>query len=72
MQKGSKALRVGIAGFGAIGRSVAAKLEAGIPGLALAAIAVRDVAAARTRVKLASPCVFTDMAGLELRCDVVV
>ena len=72
MQTGSKALRVGIAGFGAIGRSVAEKLDAGVPGLALAAIAVRDVAAARVSMKLASPCVFTDIAGLEPHCDVVI
>ena len=34
--------RVGIAGFGAIGQSVAQSLNAGLPGLSLAAVAVRD------------------------------
>ena len=72
MSSGSKVLRIGIAGMGAIGRRVAEKLDAGIPGLVLSAIAVRDAAAARSRVKLASPCVFTDIAGLEPHCDVVV
>jgi aspartate dehydrogenase len=66
------ALRIGIAGMGAVGKSLALKLDAGIPGLELAAIAVRDVAAARARVDLKSPCVFTDIAGLEALCDVVV
>ncbi|MBL8385420.1 MAG: aspartate dehydrogenase [Burkholderiales bacterium] len=65
-------LRVGIAGLGAIGRSVAGKLDAGMPGLALAAVAVRDPAAARSRAQFRSPCVFTDIAGLEPQCDVVV
>ena len=65
-------LRVGIAGLGAIGKSLAQKLDAGIPGMRLTAIAVRDVAAARGRVSLQSPCVFTDLAGLEPHCDLVV
>jgi aspartate dehydrogenase len=72
MQSGHQPVRVGIAGLGAVGKSVAEKLDAGIPGLKLAAIAVRDVATARGRIKLASPCEFTDIAGLEPLCDVVV
>ncbi len=40
-------LNVGIAGYGAIGRAVGARLLAGIPGLRLAAIGVRDPAATR-------------------------
>jgi aspartate dehydrogenase len=40
-------LRVGIAGYGAIGQSLAASLQAGIEGLALAAIASRDAARVR-------------------------
>ena len=66
MQSVEPGLRVGIAGLGAIGKSLALKLDAGIPGMRLTAIAVRDVAAARGRVSLQSPCVFTDLAGLEL------
>lgn len=38
-------LRVAIAGFGTIGRAVAARLQAGLPGLVLAAVGVRDPAA---------------------------
>jgi aspartate dehydrogenase len=72
MQAGAKPLQIGIAGLGAVGKSVAEKLDAGIPGLKLAAIAVRDVEAARGRIRLAAPCVFTNIAGLEPLCDVVV
>ena len=42
-------LRVGIGGFGTIGRQVAAAIDAGIEGLALAAVSARDEARARTR-----------------------
>ncbi|MEX0958882.1 MAG: aspartate dehydrogenase [Burkholderiales bacterium] len=34
--------RVAVAGLGAIGRTVAAKLDAGLPGMSLSAVAVRD------------------------------
>jgi len=40
-------LLVGIAGLGAVGLEVAKRLIAGVPGLSLAAVAVRDVAKAR-------------------------
>ena len=72
MQTVKPTLRIGIAGLGTIGRSVAEKLDSGIPGLKLAAVAVRDVVAARQRVNLKGPCAFTDIAGLEPLCDVVV
>ena len=72
MQARRSNIRVGIAGLGAVGKSIAARLDAGIPGLTLAAIAARDVAAARGRITLKSPCVFTDIAGLEPLCDIVV
>ena len=42
----SSPLRVGIGGLGAIGLAVARKLDAGIPGLALAAVSARDTAKA--------------------------
>jgi aspartate dehydrogenase len=45
------ALRVGLAGLGAVGRGVARKLEGGIPGLTLAAVAVRDVDRARRNLQ---------------------
>ena len=40
-------LRVGLAGLGAVGLEVARRLIAGVPGLTLAAVAVRDEAKAR-------------------------
>ena len=45
-------IRVGIGGLGAIGWQVAQALDAGIPGLALAAVSARDVA--RAEAKLAA------------------
>jgi aspartate dehydrogenase len=42
-----RVLKVAIAGFGAIGKTVARKLDQGIPGLRLAAVAARDLAKAR-------------------------
>ncbi len=72
MSVNQKIVRVGIAGLGAIGKSVAHKLDTGIPGLRLSAIAVRDPQSAAARITLQSPCVFTDIAGLEPHCDVVV
>ena len=38
----NRELRIGIAGLGAIGSEVARRIDAGIPGLTLAAVAVRD------------------------------
>jgi len=40
-------LKVGLAGLGAVGLEVARRIEAGIPGLALAAVSVRDKEKAR-------------------------
>ncbi|HWP87113.1 MAG TPA: Gfo/Idh/MocA family oxidoreductase, partial [Burkholderiales bacterium] len=37
-----KTLRVGVAGLGSVGLEVAKRLIAGVPGLTLAAVAVRD------------------------------
>jgi aspartate dehydrogenase len=65
-------LRVGIAGLGAVGRQLATVLDAGIPGLTLAAIAVRDEAKARASVTLTGSPVFTDIASLASHCDIVV
>jgi len=66
-------LSVGIAGLGAIGGVVAEALAAGIPGLALAAIAVRDrskadswLAPRRIVAEIVS------LAALAERCDIVV
>src|SRR4051794_27495598 len=41
-------IRVAIAGLGSIGRTLARRLSAPIPGLALAAVATRDQGKART------------------------
>ncbi|ARP82977.1 aspartate dehydrogenase [Bordetella genomosp. 8] len=66
-------IRVGIAGFGAIGQSVARSLDAGaVPGLSLAAVAVRDPRRhAAFEWKGQAP-LFTTLDGLEPLCDVVV
>ncbi len=66
-------LTVGIAGMGAIGRGVAAKLAAGIPGLRLAAIAVRDEARGRQLLgALGSDAAILELAELARRCDIIV
>lgn len=64
---------VGIAGLGAIGAEVARKLAAGLPGLRLEAVAVRD--AAKAEAWLAVNRIEADivtLAALPPRCDVVV
>jgi len=67
--------RVAIAGLGAIGRVVARRLADGIPGLALACAAARDVAKAKTWLddaKIACPLVeladFPRYADLAVEC----
>jgi aspartate dehydrogenase len=42
-----EAIKIGLAGLGAVGLEVARRIEAGIPGLALAAVSVRDAEKAR-------------------------
>jgi len=64
--------RVGIAGFGAIGQAVARALDAGVPGLTLAAVAVRNPRRPPAVTwQNAAPewTTLSDLAGL---CDVVV
>jgi aspartate dehydrogenase len=66
-------LRVGLAGLGAVGLAVAHRLEAGIPGLVLAAVAVRDAEKAKRHL----PCVaetvpVLSLADLAETCDVIV
>lgn len=72
MPTSSPTLRVGIAGFGAIGQSIAAKLDAGVPGLQLVALGVRDVEKARNAYTFAQPVTYTDIDHLVEHCDVVV
>lgn len=64
-------LRVGLAGVGAVGTTVARKLLEGIDGLTLAAISVRDEAKARAALPgYDGPVLSVDEIGPE--CDVVV
>ncbi|WP_158745974.1 aspartate dehydrogenase [Acidisphaera sp. L21] len=63
-------LRIAIAGFGAIGRTVAARLLAGIPGLQLTAVGVRGVA--KARATLPSDVEVTDVASLAQHADIIV
>jgi aspartate dehydrogenase len=67
------ALKVGIAGLGAVGLNVARRLDAGIPGLVLAAVAVRDPDKARRNLPGAGeriPLVAAE--SLADSCDVVI
>jgi len=64
---------IGIAGLGAVGRTIAAALAAGIPGLAFTAVTARDrgkAAAWLAAHQSAVPVV--PLAELPARCDVVV
>jgi aspartate dehydrogenase len=66
-------LRVGIGGFGAIGRKVAAALDAGIPGLVLTAVSARRVPqaeAAMAGFRTTAPVVALD--ELAAQADVVI
>ena len=71
--RADKPLTVGLGGLGAIGFPVARRLAAGIPGLALAAVAARDTARAAQRLAeagIAAPVV--PLAELATRADIVV
>ena len=65
--------RVAIAGFGAIGKVIAQRLDQGIEGLTLAAIAARDVARAQAAMAgFVRPVPVVPLAGLWEHADVVV
>jgi len=65
--------RVAIAGFGAIGKVVAAALDRGIAGLALAAVSARDVArAAEAQAGFAHPVPVLPLARLGEEADIVI
>ncbi|MFY9693646.1 MAG: aspartate dehydrogenase [Xanthobacteraceae bacterium] len=64
-------LKVGLAGLGAVGLDVARRLEAGIPGLRLAAVAVRDHDKARRNLPR-SDVEIVALDVLQQWCDVVV
>jgi aspartate dehydrogenase len=66
-------LKIGLAGLGAVGLDVARRIEAGIPGLTLAAVAVRDVAKAQRTLPQVGPRIPVLAAdALAQSCDVVV
>jgi aspartate dehydrogenase len=65
--------RVGLAGLGAVGGEVARRLEAGIPGLTLTAVAVRDVEKARRALpRIGNGIAALPPEALAQDCDVVV
>jgi aspartate dehydrogenase len=67
------ALRVALAGFGAIGKAVAQRLDAGIDGLQLAAVAARDVGRAEAVLAgFAHPVPVLPLARLGEAADIVV
>lgn len=66
-------LRVGLAGLGAVGLEVARRLIAGVPGLTLTAVAVRDVDKARRALpQLGDSIAVRKATELADDCDVVV
>ena len=66
-------LKIGLAGLGAVGLGVARRLEAGIPGLVLAAVAVRDQDKARRNLPDAGDRIAIVAAeALAETCDIVV
>jgi len=65
-------LRVGLAGLGAVGLEVARRLIAGVPGLALAAVATRDEAKARRALPELGAIPIKPAPALAEDCDVVV
>ena len=65
-------LRVGIAGLGAVGLDVAQRLLDGVPGLTLAAVAVRDEAKAVRALPALESVTFRAATELTDDCDVVV
>ncbi|MGH7248679.1 MAG: aspartate dehydrogenase, partial [Pseudomonadota bacterium] len=66
-------LKVGLAGLGAVGLEVARRIEAGIPGLTLAAISVRDKERAGRNLPQADVSIaLVPAAELARTCDVIV
>jgi aspartate dehydrogenase len=66
-------LRVALGGFGAIGKAVAERLDAGIEGLELAAVSARDVArATAAMVEFERPAPVVSLARLGEDADIVV
>ena len=73
MNASKSPLRVGLAGLGAVGLEVAKRLLAGIPGLTLAAVAVRDADKARRSLpQIGDLIALRTATALADDCDVVV
>jgi aspartate dehydrogenase len=71
--KTKEPLRVGIAGLGAVGLEVARRLIAGVPGLKLTAVAVRDSEKARRALpQVGESILVRKMSELANDCDIVV
>ncbi len=69
----SETFTVGIVGLGAIGMQLARALDAGVPGLKLAAVAVRDAEKARAAMKgFRDRPLILDIAKLPRECDIIV
>lgn len=68
-----EALKVGLAGLGAVGLEVARRIEAGIPGLVLTAVSVRDAEKAKRNLPQAGDRVaIVPAEALAETCDLVV
>ncbi len=66
-------LKVGLAGLGAVGLDVARRIEAGIPGLVLAAVSVRDADKARRNLpQIGATIELLPAEALAQSCDLVV
>ncbi len=68
-----EALKVGLAGLGAVGLEVARRIEAGIPGLVLTAVSVRDRDKAKRNLpQVGGRIAMVPAAALAETCDLVV
>jgi aspartate dehydrogenase len=66
-------LKIGLAGLGAVGLEVARRIEAGIPGLVLTAVSVRDAEKARRNLPpIGDSIAVLAVEALAQTCDVVV
>src|SRR3954471_11154389 len=69
----SQSLRVGLAGLGAVGRDVAKRLIAGVPGLTLTAVSVRDVGKAQQHLpEVGKTIPVLPPEALAAECDLVI
>lgn len=72
-KQGSNVLRVGIVGLGTVGKALAQAIDAGLPGLELTAVAVREpLAAAQWLAPLRNVPRIVSFAEMPEHCDVLV